>query len=273
MVPSVVRNINRRVCGKDVDGPSQGLAEWLKASHNSLPLERGVSVACGTGQKEFNLIRQGLVRQMLLYEFSPIRIKQGKELAARLGILDRITFCDHDPLTTEADGSLDLVYWNNALHHMPDAEKSLAHSRRLLKKGGVLLLDDFVGPNRFQWSDRQLNLASWVRSLLSDAYLVNPNNPGESLFRTLQRPSVAGMIKADPSEAADSEAIIPALLRHFPTADIIHTGGVVYMLALNDILANMDEKRDASLLEALLDLDQVCTRLGDSLYATALAIV
>jgi hypothetical protein len=59
--------------------------------------------------------------------------------------------------------------------------------------------------------------------------------------------------------------------RHFPTADIMLTGGVIYHLALSDLLANfLDE--DLPVLERLLIVDDMCTAMGETHYATALAL-
>lgn len=50
-------------------------------------------------------------------------------------------------------------------------------------------------------------------------------------------------------------------------------GGVIYHLALNDVLANLDPERDAPLLESLLLLDLALAELGENQYAACLASV
>lgn len=131
-----------------------------------------------------------------------------------------------------------------------------------------------------------LAIASRVRSCLPEKYLVKP--PGslkahlkkmifskgqESLFvRRLERPNIQNMILNDPSEAPDSERIIQSVKKYFPNAEITLTGGVIYHLALNDILQNFDEEKDKWVLDLFMIIDDLCTDLGETHYATALAI-
>lgn len=133
-------------------------------------------------------------------------------------------------------------------------------------------MDDFVGPTRFQWSDLALNIASHVRLLLDRRFLEDPHKPGTYLPAEIPRPDADAMKAADPSEAADSGRIIESVRRHFPDAEIVATGGVIYHLALKDILHNFDEERDRATLELLMFIDDLCADLVETLYATALAL-
>ena len=91
------------------------------------------------------------------------------------------------------------------------------------------------------------------------------------LTRIARKPEADGLRQSDSSEAADSSRILRCVRRRFPNAEIILTGGVIYHLALSDVLANFTEK-DVPLLERLLELDDPCTRVGEMHYATALAL-
>jgi hypothetical protein len=134
-------------------------------------------------------------------------------------------------------------------------------------------MNDFVGASRFQWSDHQLRYASMVRKYLSDHYLRNPWRPDAQLPRLISRPTVEDMIAADPSEAADSERILPAIKDILPNPRIWCLGGTVYHLALNDVMANFDEISDASLMEALLVLETALIEMGENQYAACLSIL
>ena len=70
----------------------------------------------------------------------------------------------------------------------------------------------------------------------------------------------------DPSEAVDSEAILPAIEKYFPKAIIRHAGGTVFAMVLNDILTNVHE--DSELLDYLLGLDE---NIDIPHYAVAMA--
>lgn len=272
MHPSILRHINRLVCGEQVDGAHAGFNRLIQARAPEGGFRRAVSIGCGAGGKEMKLLQQGIVQQFDLFEISEFRIGQIQDRAAERGVLDRIRWHHADAFEQEPEGSFDLVYWNNSLHHMFDVRQALAWSHRALTRGGYLVMDDFVGATRFQWTDLELEMASRVRALLPDSFLRNPKKPAAQLPRVLGRSDLQEMIKDDPSEAADSSNILPAIAALFPDAIVIPTGGVIYHLALNDVLANFDDDRDATLLESLLLLDETLARNGHSQYAVAIAL-
>lgn len=265
--PTVVRHINRRVCGQPVDGVHAGFHRRL--AEFASPICKAVSVGCGNGAKEIGLVLSGQVKEFHLFEISAERVKAGKARAADLGVSGRVHFHLADAFEACRATDFDLVYWNNALHHMMDVRAAVEWSRDRLKDDGVFAMDDFVGPSRFQWSDRSLEFASKFRSSLTAGRLISPSDPSKSLVAAIKRPTIEDMIKADPSEAADSDNIIPALRFVFPDVTIQFTGGAIYHLGLNDVLANFKEDEEG--LGIALLLDDALSEMGENQYAIALA--
>lgn len=236
--------------------------------------KRGISVGCGNGSKEIALIRSGVVEHFDCFEISDVRIKNGQAKAKSLGIADQISFRMEDAFAfTETNQGVeyDFVYWNNALHHMLDVENAVRWSHQCLQAGGVFYMNDFVGPTRMQWSDRSLEIASRVRQALPDKYLVNHRDPQRLLAKRLVRPDPDKLAAVDPTECADSARILASVKKYFADAEIILTGGVIYHTALNDVLHNIDESEDKFLLDLLLIIDDLCTMLGETHYAVAIA--
>jgi SAM-dependent methyltransferase len=274
-------HVNQLVCGQRCAGPSEGLlrllSQRLVERGITTPLASAISIGGGHGYKESLLLEAGLVERFEIYELSPARVRAGRAQAEAQGLAERLRFVEGDAFSLARGRRFALVHWNNALHHMLDVDRALAWSREVLAPGGVLFLDDFVGPDRFQWSRRTLELASAVRARLPERFLRDPERPGASLARVLKRPHAGALAAADPSEAAQSSRILPSLRVHFPGRELILTGGAVYNLALKDALANFDEdvREDQAALDALLDLDALLTGLGlvESHYAVALAFV
>jgi len=278
--PMIIRYVNSLVSGEPVDGISAGLMiRAKKLLDNRAPLEKGISVGCGNGYKEIQLITNGLVKSFDLFELSHDRISQGLELARKHGVEENIRYFNRDAMSSVKDSEIyELVHWNNALHHMLDVNQAIEWSRHILKSDGLFYMDDFVGASRFQWPGRQLAIASEVRkSLRGTKYLRNPAKKNllsrKYLTCRIQRPDLKAMIQTDPSEAADSEQILPAILKWFPTAEVIKTGGVVYSLALADVIFNFDESldEDCQVLESLLEKETQCINQGDTHYAICLA--
>ncbi len=272
----VIEHINFLVCGKKIPGASQGLIEVLKRDYNfCIPFGKGISVGCGTGQKEINLVKLGIVETFFLYELSDERIKIGRDLVEKQGLADNVHFVHGDAFEViERKESFDFVHWNNSLHHMMNVSEAVEWSKGILKKGGLFYMDDFIGATRFQWSDRQLEMATAVREIFRDSkYLIDPRDKAKLLPSQIHRPNAGSLARDDPSEAADSSNILEAVKKFFPNAFLQETGGVIYHLVLNDMLANFGENNEDKLfLDLLLLIDSLCCQLGETQYGVALAI-
>ena len=154
---------------------------------------------------------------------------------------------------------------------MLDVDEAIYKSKLMLVDGGILAMDDFTGPSRFQWTDANLFYANKVRELLGERYFISKNERINNKITTeVVRPTIEAMIQIDPTEAADSSNIIPSLENHFPNAEIKYTGGCIYHLALNDVLENFIDE-DQTLLESFLLLDDVLADKGESHYSVAFA--
>ncbi|MBQ4132231.1 MAG: methyltransferase domain-containing protein [Desulfovibrionaceae bacterium] len=132
---------------------------------------RGISVACGTGRKEMLLLESGLVEHFDCWELSETAITAGKEEAKKRGLEERISFHYGDVFSKDvSSGKFDLVYWDNAMHHMFDTGQAMRWSRDALADSGVFYMYDYVGPTRFQWRDEQMEivknvLESWMTNI------------------------------------------------------------------------------------------------------------
>jgi SAM-dependent methyltransferase len=255
--PRVRQHVSRIISGRE----GEALIDLAKRRSGRV-LETGVSVGCGTGTKEMALIEGGLVKSFILFELSQERIKKGIALAERRGLGDCVRFRSDGAFEVIPDRSVDIVYWSGALHHMLDVEAAVSWSRRILMPGGMFLVDDFVGPTRFRWGKEEMDLATRVRRLLPDRYLKSPYHPQDSgvlLPRRIRRPNLLAMRLTDPSEAAQSGQILESILRHFPNAEIIPTGGAVYHLALSEVIHNFDEndEYDLAILDLMLLVDEL----------------
>ncbi|MFN2471275.1 MAG: methyltransferase [Gaiellaceae bacterium] len=136
--PIIVRHVNKSICGAPVDGEAAGDVSLLERRLEGRVFGRAISVGCGSGPKEMGLMHAGLVSHFDLYEVSDARIQQGQELADLHGLGNRITWHNRavDFASAALDGKYDLVYWNNALHHMLDVDQAVQWSKRALRPGG-----------------------------------------------------------------------------------------------------------------------------------------
>lgn len=268
--PKIIRHINKTICGEPLDGWNAGPMKLIKQIlPEDYTLRRGLSIGCGLGNKELILLENDIVQEFLCFDLSAEGIARARKNAENRGLSDRITFINEDFFKSKyANETYDMVYWDNSLHHMMDATAAVQKSYDVLSEGGMFLCNDFVGKNRFQWSDMEIIIANGIRSMLSEELFQLDN--GRKLFRFIVRPDVERMIETDPSEAADSEAIIPAIKNIFEEPLIIPTGGIVYHLAIQYILNNIPE--DSELLTYLLYLDDEVIKMGMTCYAFVIGV-
>lgn len=174
-------------------------------------LEHGVSVGCGGASKEMTLLRENVVERFSLYELSEQRVREATAAAEQKGLADRVAFHRTDPFQEDGQASYDLVYWDHSLHHMFDVRAALEWSARVLAPGGLLVVNDFIGPTRLQWTVAEVRLA---RAYLREARPHLATKPKSVPYSTpLSR---LAMLRKDPSEAPQSDRIPAAVAATCP---------------------------------------------------------
>ena len=105
------------------------------------------------GAKELALVKEGIVGNFTLYDISAKFMARAKQNFDESGLGNQVTCVESDPVA-DTTSRFGLVYWDHALHHMFNVERYLAWSRSVLLPGGVLLINDYVGPNWLQWTNK-----------------------------------------------------------------------------------------------------------------------
>ena len=271
--PHTLRHINRVVCGEAIDGPHAGFNRRLAAylREQGIVGPRAVSVGSGNGGKELVLLHEGIIRSFDCYEVGAGSVTAGRRLAAEQGLSDRLSFHHADAFAVDVAADYDVVYWNNALHHMIDTPKAVRWSRDHIRCGGVFAMDDYVGESRFQHTAALVAWSNRMLSLLPDRLLRRWDDPARLIPRPVHIHAPEDIAAIDPTEAVDSGNIIPAVRSTFADPVVIPTGGALYFVALNDAFHNFVDEPDLRLLDALLLLDAAVAQIGETPYAVCLA--
>ena len=160
------------------------------------------------------------------------------------------------------EGTYDFIVAKMSLHHFEDLDHLYGQIRRALKPGGVFMFNEYVGPTRFQWTPVQLEVANKVLNTLPDAFRHSACS-GEQLV-SICRPTIEEMIDMDPSEAVNSEQIIPLLPKYFEILEHKKYGGTLLHLLLNHVMANFDtsEPLHATVLKMIFLYEQTMIEHG-----------
>ncbi|HWA73965.1 MAG TPA: phytanoyl-CoA dioxygenase family protein [Polyangiaceae bacterium] len=267
--PLICRHINRKICGKELDGTDGGDVDLLRQLSQGRSYARAVSVGCGNAYHQLRLLESGLVKSFVLYEQSEARAAQAAARAKAMGLSERVTLRVRDASSLPVEPGFELVYWKDALHHLADIQAAVRWSHDVLSPGGLFFMNDFVGPTHMQFTERQLDLAEQIRRALPERFLRDPENPGKMVPLRPTRAKLANQLEASPATSAHASNLLPALKSVFPDITVLPTGGICYMLALEGILANIREVEDEAVLRAMLLADNLCIEAGESLHAVA----
>lgn len=230
-IPAVRRRWNEKVSGDPDVRYHAFLAQTYLAERRDLT---ALSLGCGTGRNERAWAQTGHFRHIHAVDVSAPRIEQARREAAQEGLDHVLDFEVADVRTMPlAPASLDVILAENALHHVTPLEpvvRALAHA---LRPGGLLMLRDFVGPSRFQWSKRQVEVVDGLLAVLPER--LRTRWASGTVKRRQYRPGLLPMWLSDPSEAAESARIVPLLHAYLERVRWYPLGGTVLHLLFDDI--------------------------------------
>lgn len=258
-VPAVLARTQERATGRQ-DLPT---ADYLAAKYLQRSGLRGLSIGCGFGVKESRWAATGRFDRLDCYDLAPEAVRAASELhthpALAFGVGNAYEL-EFEP------GSFDVIVFQDSLHHLAPVRSILERCHRWLCEDGLLFVSEYTGPRKFQYSDRQLEAANALLALLPEERRVGFANG--KVKRRIVRPSRLRMHLLDPSEAVDSESIVPGVRELFDVLEERPLGGTLVNLVLDDIaqhfrddgdvwLRLMFEVEDALLAEGEIGSDYV----------------
>ena len=256
--PVTAAEINRLVSG-DVH---VGWVDHLKRSRFPAPRARGLSLGCGSGAVVIDALRLGIVQQMEGIDISAGAVAVATERAAQAGLAGRAHFRAASVNDLPLPGPYDLIVFEQSLHHVDALGPVLDRCRDALAPDGLLVINEYVGPDRFQWSDEAERLMNALLALLPESHRRDPENG--ALKSVMQRVDPQAVIALDPSEAIHSGDILPALAARFECVELRPFGGTLLQFLLADIASNFDpdDVRDVTLLRLMALMETELIRCG-----------
>jgi SAM-dependent methyltransferase len=158
---------------------------------------------------------------------------------------------------------IDVVFGDQSIHHLSPLEGLLLDIRCALKPTGYLIASEFIGPTRFQWTDRQLEVIDATLVLLPARYRRRWSTG--RIKRRVHRPSLLAMRLGDPSEAVESARIIPLLERHFEVVERRDYGGTIVHMLFDDIAHNFLDENGVEKDDEARRLIEMCFQIEDTL--------
>ncbi|HOU11923.1 MAG TPA: class I SAM-dependent methyltransferase [Anaerolineae bacterium] len=167
-LPTVQRRLNQRATGDPAE-------DWIQYTlrryfPHTLPLARCLSLGCGKGALERRLADLNAFVACDAVDIAPACIAAAQARAAQAGYTHiHYTVADLNTLPLEPS-TYDLVLGNGSVHHLEALEAVFARVAQALKPGGLFVLNEYVGPSRFQFPPRQKEIIQACWTLLPPAY-------------------------------------------------------------------------------------------------------
>lgn len=224
IVPAVRQRWNRLITGL----PALPYEPYFMQQHLSGKIGlRMLSIGSGICSHEMVFAQSPHFSQVVCVDIAGNLLRAAADKARGLGLAN-MEFREADLYAMDWPAeAYDVVLFHASLHHFKAVEDLLQTKvKPTLKPGGLVLINEYAGPNRLQYPKAQIQAINEALQLIPEPYRRRFKTSGPGLWR---------MILADPSECVDSESIIPALHRHFEVVEERPYGGNLLMLALKDI--------------------------------------
>lgn len=256
--PVTAREINRLISGD----PELGWLGYLKKQYFAQQVRRGLSLGCGSGAVVIDAVRLDVVNEMLGLDLSPEAVAVANERAAESGLSARAQFRVENLDQATLQGEYDLVLFEQSLHHVDRLDALLDQCKRVLRPDGLFVINEYVGPDRFQWSDTTERLMNQILSLLPERYRTDPVSG--HVKSVMVRPTPDQVVAVDPSEAIHSADILRACAERFDLVERRDFGGTLLQFMLADIVATFDpdDARDVAQLRLLTMMETELIRSG-----------
>lgn len=167
-MPAVQHRLNQKVSGQaDVNWVRYTLQHHLTGR---LPLPRFLSLGCGEGGLERQLASHGAFLACDAFDIAAAAVARARDLAHQAGY-DHIHYEVQDANQVQLPtGHYDAVWASGAVHHFKHLEHVFEQVAMALKPDGLFVLNEYVGPNRFQFPPRQRQVIQACHSLLPANY-------------------------------------------------------------------------------------------------------
>ncbi len=249
MIPRVQERWNRKISGyPQVDIAAHVVEQYL----HKRPPGRLLSIGCGTSTQELRMALLAPGWQFTGIDLAPRLVEDSRQSAAAAGLHNmefRVLDATRQPIPHPP---YEVVFFHSSLHHFPQVRRFLEQRiLPVLQPGGLVVIFEFTGPNRLQFPAEQIRTINTLLRQLPPH--LRRRYKSDRLKNSVSGPGWLRMLMADPSECADSAAILPALHALLEVVEEKPVGDNLLMLLLKDIAHHFveDPEEDSNWLEWL----------------------
>src|SRR5207244_394352 len=223
---AVLMHLNERATG---DPARDWLSSWAHRYFVGQDL-RVLVLGCGEGWLERAVSEWPFVSRIDALDFAEAAVARAR---ARGGPKIRYSVADLNRDTLEA-GAYDVVVAHSILHHVEKLEHAFEQVERAMKPEATFIVNEYIGPNRFQFSDEILAIINDLLRCLPAQ--LRQGALEDRVYEARERPTIDQMIANDPSEAVRASDLMPMIRQRFDVVAVRQLGGTMLMHLLYDIV-------------------------------------
>ena len=247
---------------KHINGAIAGGADenWVNFTKRRFFRRRArvaLSLGCGYGVLERHALAVDIAERFDAFDISPKAVEVARGEAERAGYGDRIAYEARDLNDIELEqGRYDAVFAAQTLHHIEALEHLLDQVRASLTDRGLLVVNEYVGPVRFQFPDERLPLMNQLLLALPETHRRSLRTG--RLKDEVVRPDEKEVHRVDPSESVRSDEIMGLIEERFEIVYRADFGGTLLQFVLADIAGNFDpaDPNDVAMIDLVCLYEQ-----------------
>ena len=225
------------------------------------PPARMLALGVGMAFTEEHLLRHNYAQHIVAYEMSATAVERARERFAQIGLSDRIELRAADVLEDDLpSANFDAVFVQAAIHHFYRIDDMFELMHRVLKPGGLLVYDEYIGPDLHVWDPYVVSLMDELNACLAPQYRWDFHAQAERLEGP--KPSKEWMLQHDPSEGVHASRILPLTYQWFDVIDRADYGGTFLRPFFSGLLRNFDwsDPKDQTVARLIVLIEKLLTR-------------
>jgi SAM-dependent methyltransferase len=225
------------------------------------PARKMLALGSGMAFVEQWFVEGGHVEHVLAFEQSAVAVEAAKQRIAKAGLAARIELRADDVMHAGLDpGQYDVVMVQASLHHFFNIEEMFALMHSVLKPGGLLVYDEYVGPDHHMYEPEVMALMDEVNACLAPAYRFDVLR--QETREQIPRGTLEWMKNMDPSEGVHASMILPLTYKYFDVEYRGDFGGAFMRPFFVGILPNFDfgDPKDQTVARLIVLVEELLTR-------------
>ena len=224
------------------------------------PAGRSLELGCGTGSRSMFLFDQGCSQSIDGVDIIGGSIDAAEQSRWTRNAPGQFRGVDVNAMALPRD-TYDLIFASHSFHHFIALEHIMDEVLGALTSQGLFVLEEFVGPTQFQWTDLQIELVRGLTMCLPERlrrlrWGATKSHEG--------RPTPAEVVAVSPFESIRSGEIARLFEERFETVAVRALGGTLQHLLYNGIVHNFasDDDEAQRYLDAVFQIEDVVIDAG-----------